>query len=69
MFSAGSRTNADYVALPDRFWAGQRIPPLSMKVGTKTDGGGMRISCNFPCPMHGLCGYGSSGNRAEANEK
>lgn len=69
VFSAGSRTIADYVALSDRFWAGQRIPPLSTKVGMKTDGGGMRISCSFPCPVHGLRGYGSSGNRAESNEK
>lgn len=34
----------------------------------KTDGGGTRKSCSFPCPVHGLPGYGSLGNRAEANE-
>lgn len=57
------------VALPDWFWAGQRIPPLSTEVGMKTDGGAMRIPCGFPCPVRALHGYGSSGRRAEADEK
>lgn len=57
------------VALPDWFWAGQRIPPLGTEVGMKTDGGAMRITCSFPCPVRALHGYGSSGSRAEADEK